>query len=42
MVKTIAQARGIQSRRRAAGKAGIAAAVRRFLKRTGNPAYVLA
>jgi hypothetical protein len=37
MVKTYEQAKRIQSKRREAGKMGIAVAVRRFVKRTGTP-----
>ncbi|WP_255355396.1 hypothetical protein [Lysobacter sp. Root667] len=38
MISTIKRARSVQARRQAAGKKGIAAAVRRFLRRTGYTA----
>lgn len=37
MVKSIDKARRIQKKRAAIGKIGIAGAVKRFLKRTGQP-----
>lgn len=41
MINTIIHAKAVQARRKAAGRNGIAGAVKRYLKRTGKPATVL-
>lgn len=42
MIKTSEQAMAVQIRRSTAGKVGIARAVRRFMKRTGNEQLAMA